>query len=134
MTPYYVLGIKKKERLEAALTTVTFLQKHFAPSLKANDLHELRLVHETRNMLLNAEMKLKASLFRTESRGSHYIEDYPARDDENWLAWVVIKQVAGKMVLFKEPIPEEWKPDPSIPYEERYPKRFPGEMAYLGKE
>ena len=107
MTPYYVLGIKKKERLEAALTTVTFFQKHFAPSLKANDLHELRLVHETENMLLNAEMKLKASLFRTESRGSHYIEDYPARDDENWLAWVIIKQMGGRMVLLKEPIPEE---------------------------
>lgn len=133
MTPYYVLGIKSKERLEVALTTVTFLQKQFASSLKAKDLHELRLVHETKNMLLNAEMKLKASLFRTESRGSHYIEDYPARDDENWLAWVVIKQVNDEMVLFKEPIPEDWKPDPSIPYEERYPKRFPNEMEYLAK-
>jgi succinate dehydrogenase/fumarate reductase flavoprotein subunit len=54
---------------------ITFLQNQFVPSLKAKDLHELRLVHETKNMLLNAEMKLKASLFRTESRGSHYIED-----------------------------------------------------------
>ncbi|MFA6708784.1 MAG: FAD-binding protein [Fusobacterium sp.] len=52
----------------------------------------MRLVHETRNMLLNAEMKLKASLFRTESRGNHYREDYPNTDDKNWLAWVVIEK------------------------------------------
>jgi fumarate reductase flavoprotein subunit len=25
------------------------------------------------------------ALQRTESRGSHYREDYPSRDDENWL-------------------------------------------------
>ena len=43
---------------------------------------ELRLAHETENMLLNAEMKLRASLSRTESRGTHYREDYPARDDD----------------------------------------------------
>lgn len=38
---------------------------------------------QTNNMLLNAEMKLRALLFRTESRGTHYWEDNPARDDDN---------------------------------------------------
>ena len=31
----------------------------------------------------------------------------------------------GRMKLIKEPIPEEWKPDLSKPYEERYPFKFP---------
>jgi hypothetical protein len=31
------------------------------------------------------------------------------------------------MKLLKEPIPKEWWPDLSKPYEERYPIRFPGE-------
>ena len=48
-------------------------------------------------------------------------EDYPVRDDEQWLAWVLLTMG-----------PDEWKPDPSVPYEERYPNRFPGELEYLG--
>ncbi|MCK4953468.1 FAD-binding protein, partial [Candidatus Bathyarchaeota archaeon] len=97
------------------------------PKLKANNPHELRLAHETKNMILNAEMKLRSSLYRTESRGCHYREDYPRRDDPNWLAWVILKEENDKMKLSKRPIPKEWWPDLSKPYEERYPIRFPGE-------
>ena len=85
------------------------------------------MAHETKNMVLSAEMKLRASLFRKESRGTHYREDYPLRDDKEWLAWVKIKEENGEMTLTKEPIPEKWWPDQTIPYEERYPIRFPGE-------
>ena len=109
MVPYYVLYVKTEKRLEAALTNIGFLRDHFAPNLIANDTHELRLVHETRNMLLNAEMKLRASLFRTESRGAHYREDYPKKDDKNWLAWVVISKDGDEMNLTKRPVPDEWK-------------------------
>ena len=135
MFPYYVLQVKKQDRLEAALTQIMFLQEHMVPMLVASDTHELKLAHETRNMLLNAEMKLRASLMRTESRGTHYREDYPARDDENWLAWVLIEQGEdGAMTLRKEEIPDKWKPDMTIDYRTRYASRFPGELAYLGLE
>ncbi len=133
MTPYYVLYVKKKERLEAALVNIEFLRDHFVPKLLASDTHELRLAHETRNMILNAEMKLRASLFRTESRGAHYREDYPARNDKEWLAWVIISLDGDKMKLHKKLLPESWKPDLSIPYERRYRLRFPGELEYLRK-
>ena len=129
MTPYFVLYVKKQDRLEAALTNIEHLRQHFAPNLLATSAHELRLAHETRNMLLNAEIKLRASLFRTESRGVHYREDCPARDDENWLAWILIKNSDGKIELVKEPVPQEWRPDPSLSYERRYPNRFPGELV-----
>jgi succinate dehydrogenase/fumarate reductase flavoprotein subunit len=133
MFPYFVLMVKEQGRLEAALSTVTLLRENMVPHLVARDAHELRLAHETANMLLNAEMKLRASLFRTESRGTHYREDHPARDDDNWLAWVLLQMGPdGEMSLTKEDVPDEWKPDLSIPYEERYPNRFPGELEYLG--
>jgi len=126
--PYFILRIKREDRLKAALTLVEFIRDHLVPKLKANDIHELRLCHETKNMVLNAEMRLRASLFRTESRGCHYREDYPRRRDPEWLAWVKLKQENGKMkVLWKEPIPKEWWPDLTKPYEERYPVRLPGE-------
>ena len=131
--PYFILYVKHKERLEAALTLVEFMRDHIAPKLMARDAHELRLAIETKNMVLNAEMKLRASIFRTESRGTHYREDYPRRDDPNWLAWVTLRDENGVMRLSKKPIPQAWWPDLSAPYEERYPKRLPG-VVVLGQE
>jgi succinate dehydrogenase/fumarate reductase flavoprotein subunit len=127
MIPYFILFIKHEKRLQAALTIVEFLRDHLVPKLIAKDSHELRLAHETKNMVLNAEMILRTSLFRTESRGQHYREDYPRRDDPAWLVWVKLQEEQGWMKLSKEPIPKQWWPDLSKPYEERYPKRFPGE-------
>ena len=125
--PYFILFIKRGDRMNAALTMVEFMRDHLSPKMFARDPHELRLAHEAKNMVLNAEMKLRASLFRTESRGTHYREDYPRRDDPEWLAWVLLKEENGRMKAYKKPVPREWWPDLSIPYEERYPARFPGE-------
>jgi len=127
MMPYFVLLIKHPDRLQATLAMVEFMRDHLVPKMFASDPHELRLVHEAANMVLNAEMRLRAGLFRTESRGCHYREDLPSRDDD-WLAWVLIRQKDGEMVLEKEPVPEEWKPDMSRPYEERYDWRLPNEQ------
>ena len=127
MMPYFILYIKHAERLQAALTLVEFLKDHLVPGMFARDPHELRLAHETSSMVLNTEMRLRSSLFRTESRGNHYREDYPRRDDPNWLAWIKLKKEDGRMKLSRVPIPREWWPDLAIPYEQRYPFRFPGE-------
>ena len=70
--PYYVLFIKHGDRMQAALTMVEFMRDHLVPKLWAKDPHELRLMLETKNMVLNAEMRLRTALFRTESRGCHY--------------------------------------------------------------
>lgn len=121
MMPYPVLRVKHGDRLQATLTQIEFMRDQFCPKLYARDPHELRLAHETKNMVINAEMKMRASLFRTESRGTHYREDYPKRIDPDWLAWVMIKEVNGKMTVYKKQIPKEWWPDLTIPYEKRYP-------------
>ena len=71
--------------------------------LRVADRHELRLEHETSNMILSAEMKLKASIMRTESRCSHYRLDYPNMDDENWQAWInIFKGPDGEMKFEKQ--------------------------------
>jgi succinate dehydrogenase/fumarate reductase flavoprotein subunit len=131
--PYYVLWSKEEKRLQAALYNVQHLRHQIAPLMIARDPHELRLAHETQNMLLNAEMKLQASLLRKESRGTHYREDYPFRDDKNWLSWIILKQRDGEMVLEKRDVPKAWHPDSSKTYEQKYPKRFPGELEALKK-
>jgi len=56
-------------------------------------------------MLLAAKFILGASLERTESRLSHFREDFEARDDANWLVWVDITERNGKPELSHTPIP-----------------------------
>ena len=40
---------------------------------------------ETENLMAQARATMLAALNRTESRGAHYRDDFPARDDKNWL-------------------------------------------------
>ena len=40
---------------------------------------------ELDNMLAQASASLHSAIGRTESRGAHAREDFPRRDDENWL-------------------------------------------------
>ena len=103
MIPNFVLYIKKENMLNAALAYIEELRDHHIPLLRAKDMHELRLVYETKNMIISAEMKLKASLMRKESRCSHYRLDYPDLDDKNWQAWInIFKGLDGTMHFEKQ--------------------------------
>ncbi len=70
-------------------------------STKCNQ--ELVEALEVMNMHSFAEMAAHAALMRTETRGGHYREDFPARDDENWLKSISVKKEEGVMKL--EPYP-----------------------------
>ena len=133
LTPYFVLLYPNEERMKAALTYIEFIRDNIVPKLWARDIHELRLAHEVRNIVLHAELKLKVKMFRKESRWTHFREDYPLRDDKNWLCWIKIKEVDGEPVFTKVPIPDKWKPDPTVPYAARYAYAyaFPNEPEVL---
>ncbi len=103
MIPNFILYIKKENLMQAALAYIEELRDHHLPMLRAANLHELRLAHETANMIVSAEMKLRASLMRTESRCSHYRLDYPDVDYKNWQAWInIYKGTDGQMRLEKQ--------------------------------
>ena len=104
MIPNFIIYVKKENLLKAALAYVEELRDHHMPMLRAADMHELRLSFETRNMIISAEMKLKASIMRKESRCSHYRLDYPEVDTKNWNAWInIYKGSDGSMKLEKQP-------------------------------
>lgn len=103
MIPNFVLYIKKERMMNAALAYVEEMKEHHGPMLLASDRHSLRLAHETMNMLITAEMKMKASIMRTESRCSHYRLDYPEIDYENWNCWInIVKGDDGEMQFEKQ--------------------------------
>jgi len=95
---------RSNERLNESITRVQELNEKL-PELTAKDLHYLSKCHEVKSMVLCAELTFRAALMREESRGSHFREDYPNRDDKNWLKWVIIKQDSSKMKLSTQSVP-----------------------------
>ena len=74
-------------------------------SLNAPHTHELVRLKETEAMILAAEIILRTSLMRTETRLSHFREDYEERDDDHWLSWIDVTEKSGEPDLSKTPIP-----------------------------
>jgi succinate dehydrogenase / fumarate reductase flavoprotein subunit len=96
--------IKTQSRMQEALAKLLGAQKDL-PRLRARDLHELARCMDAESMALEAEMFYRASLTRTESRGFHLREDFPDRDDAQWLKWVIVQKEGDRMVLRTEGIP-----------------------------
>ena len=133
MAPYWVLVTKNEANLTAALTQVLAMKEHVVPKLAAATAHDLRLVHEMRHKVLSAEMKLRASLARQETRGLNYRSDYPYRDDDNFLCYMLVqRQEDGSMAVSKQPVKEEWTGDRTQDYADRYGYYFPGEREAKG--
>lgn len=59
---------------------------------------------ETHNMVCVAEMIMKTALMRDETRGAHFRQDYPERNDDKWLKHVVIRLEDGEMELTTCPV------------------------------
>jgi succinate dehydrogenase/fumarate reductase flavoprotein subunit len=130
-----MVKMKHGKRLEAALTSAEFMRDHLAPKVRAADPHENRLCHEAKHMVFVLEMKLRASLARKESRGTFFREDFPYRDDKNWLAWTAChKDSDGNMTVSKVPVPDRMKTHKDLSYKERYSILFPGEEEAIEKK
>ena len=95
---------RSKERLEEALANLNELDNKL-PALQAKDFHYLGKCHEVYSMALSAKLTYTAALMRSESRGFHFREDYPDRDDKNWLKWIILQQDGDKMKVSTQPIP-----------------------------
>jgi succinate dehydrogenase / fumarate reductase flavoprotein subunit len=78
---------------------------------------ELMEVVELGFLLDCADALVAAALARTESRGAHYREDHPSRDDANWLKHsLAYRQEDGSIRLETKPV----KMGPYVPMERKY--------------
>jgi succinate dehydrogenase / fumarate reductase flavoprotein subunit len=66
-------------------------------------------------LLDSAEVTVVAALNRTESRGGHYREDYPQRDDRRWLKHSLASRQDGKIRLrYKSVKVTDYKPQERV--------------------
>lgn len=71
---------------------------HSAPE-KGNQLTPVQIgAMELRSAARAASLILEAAIMRKESRGSHYREDYPNRNDGQWLGHLQLKEAGDKDV------------------------------------
>lgn len=95
--------VRVRYELERALARVLELREDLS-RVGASDFVDLMKVVELRNMSDVAEMVTKAALFRKESRGAHYRQDFPERNDKDWKVNIVIRKEEERMTLSKAPV------------------------------
>ncbi|HXZ36130.1 MAG TPA: succinate dehydrogenase/fumarate reductase flavoprotein subunit, partial [Thermodesulfobacteriota bacterium] len=97
---------RREEGLSHALKEIHDLQESYEriavqdPGTRFNS--DLMEAFELESLLGLAEAILASALARQESRGAHYREDFPERDDQNWLKHtLILKADHGPRVFFK---------------------------------
>lgn len=97
---------KTDKSIREALEKIAVVEE-FAQNLSGaeGDYHLLGLCQDLKNMAVCARLYYKAALERRESRGFHYREDYPARNDYSWGKWTIQKLVDGKDTIYYEEVP-----------------------------
>lgn len=100
-----VLVVRNRENLETVLRDLENIRLLSKTELEVNNAADLRKTVEVENMILAGEIIATSALHRTESRGSHFREDYPLRDDTNWLKSIILKQGVGGLEMRSERLP-----------------------------
>jgi succinate dehydrogenase/fumarate reductase flavoprotein subunit len=90
--------------LQMALETIRTLAEQ-AQACRGDRAATMVRCLELDNLLLTAEAIALAALYRKESRGTHYREDFPERDDPAWLCNVLVRQDGdGALRVHKAPV------------------------------
>jgi succinate dehydrogenase / fumarate reductase flavoprotein subunit len=84
-------GLEELEQISERLKSAVMSDKSKAYNTQRVECLELD------NLMAVARATAKAAAFRTESRGAHSREDYPDRDDENWLVHSLYFPESGAM-------------------------------------
>jgi succinate dehydrogenase/fumarate reductase flavoprotein subunit len=106
----YYCGIEKSgERMERGLELLLKAKLKHLDEVMARNPHHLMRFLELCNVFDVAEMHLRASIMRKESRLGlgHRRIDYPKKDDQNWRKLIVIHKLDGDMKLETRDVPRK---------------------------
>lgn len=102
---------KHEKRIKSTLAELDRMAKEDLPRAWAKNAHDLVKIVQFKNILTVLEIIYTSSLERKESRIGHYREEYPYRDDLNWLKWIIARNDGqGGISLRLEPVPFEKYP------------------------
>jgi fumarate reductase (CoM/CoB) subunit A len=101
--------IQNAHDLQNALSAFDSISKRDVPRMAVtNDTRTWNLewveALEVENMLDVAYMIARASLLRKETRGAIEREDYPQKDDINWLKNIYVQKESGQMKIIPKPV------------------------------
>jgi fumarate reductase (CoM/CoB) subunit A len=103
--------IRSEESLNAALVDLKGLESELPKvGIQQHDWkYNLELIAylEAENMLLVGQAIANSALVRKESRGAHYMEDYPEKDDVHWLRSITTKLEGGSIKTYTQPLVTE---------------------------
>jgi succinate dehydrogenase/fumarate reductase flavoprotein subunit len=105
MTAMGTSYIKSEASLTDALKRLLKVRDEALPQVKAQDPHHLVTAIEAENLVTLAEVMIRASLFRRESRGFHFREDFPFTDNNSWLKWLLAQREGSDIKFSTVPIP-----------------------------
>ena len=103
MMDRYVGVLRTDEGIKEMLKEIERAKRDDLPNLAIRDKShsynfELRDALEMHLRLEVEEIAARAALMRTESRGSHFRDDYPKRNDDQWLKNIVFSKQDGHTV------------------------------------
>ena len=100
----HLLVVRSNASLRMCLTEVERLRGRLVEINVDGPVQFMGLL-EVDSLLTVAEIMARAALLRTESRGSHYREDYTQRDDANWEKSIVTRRVNGRIEQYTRRLP-----------------------------
>lgn len=101
------LVIRNENRLNQALTHINELERILEAGEFHIDEHNLFTAIDFRHMLVTSRSIVVSAITRTESRSCHYREDYPTKDDSNWIKSIYVTQKDGEMQVSIKQWPKE---------------------------
>ncbi len=107
-----LLVVRTEDSLLQLLGEIQNIRNTMDREVLIEDTSDLVAAIELRNMLQMGEIIAKVSRMRTESRGGHYRDDYPDRDDSNWLKSIRVMSDDGEMKLDTIRLDKEWQDKP----------------------
>ena len=107
-----LLVVRTNDGLLQLLEEIERIRKTMAHQLSVDTPGDLIKAMELHDLLQAGEIMGRVALMRTESRGSHYRDDFPHRDDGHWLHSIAVKKVQGEMKLNTIRLDERWENAP----------------------